>query len=306
MNEIHLATVDLNLLKVFHALAETGSASRAADRLGLTQSAVSHALNRLRHVFRDHLFVRERGGLTPTAFAREIAPRVRALLIEATQIVQATSGFDPETARRIFEIAMPDYCLITVLPRLQSVVAAAGNGLALSVHQTDSQNAARDLDRGRYSIVIGYVPTPVRDVDVEALFADRLVVAARDGHPLWRQGMSRDSYAVADHVDVARDRDGASFTEQALRGLGLTRTVKLTINSFLALPQVVAETGLVATEPERILAPFRSRFGYDTAPLPVASPRFTISLAMHRRIQADPGYRWLGALIERTFREAAI
>lgn len=301
MKSIHLNRLDLNLLKVFDALIETGSTVRAADRLGLTQSAVSHALSRLRHVFAHDLFIREHGRLTATPFALETAPRIRDLLLEASQIVDAARQFDPATSRRTFTIAMPDYALLTVLPGLRNALAGSGPGLGLEIRQTDSRQVLGMLDRGIVSMAVGNIPLPPSDIEIVRLFDEHLVCAATRDHPIWQDRLTLASYLAHDHLDVVRTPGEPGLTDTALAVHGAARSIKLRIATFLAVPQLVASSGLIATEPARVLGPLSETLGYRTEPLPFDSPHFTISLARHRRVAGDSGYDWLKGQIVSLF-----
>ena len=302
MNDVHLSSVDLNLLKVFDAVAEQGSTTRAAERLGLTQSAVSHALSRLRQMLQHELFVRERGGLTATPLAREIAPRVRELLIQATQIVQTASEFDPATSQRTFTVAMPDYATVAVLPALKSALAQESPRTNLTIVQEDSLTILDRLERGSVSLAVGNIPTSTPDIEVEPLFEDALVCAAREDHDIWKAELTIDRYLRYEHLDVVRNPNQPGLTERVLARSGHRRNVTLRIGTFLAVPQLVSSLGLVASEPARILTPLSESLGYRTAVLPYPSPAFTVSVAKHRRIDSDPGYRWLWGQIAALFR----
>ncbi len=293
MNEIQLNAVDLNLLKVFNALLETGSTVGAANRLGLTQSAVSHALSRLRHLFSHKLFVREHGGLTATPFAREVAPRIRALLVQATQIVHLGHDFDPATSTRTFALAMPDYAMLTVLPNLRNALVGGGPGIGLEIHQTDGLKVMETLDRGVVSMAIANIPIASADIETIPLFEDSLLVAAADAHPIWNGSLTLSAYLAQDHLDVVRNPAEPGLTDSALAAHDATRSIKLKVDTFLVVPQLVASSGLVATEPSRVLSQFSDTLGYRTEAPPFKSPRFTISLAIHKRISGDLGYEWL-------------
>ncbi|TQV72444.1 LysR family transcriptional regulator [Denitrobaculum tricleocarpae] len=302
MNDIHLRAIDLNLLKVFGALLESGSTVQAANDLGLTQSAVSHALSRLRHLFDHRLFVREHGGLTATPFAREIEPRIRDLLMQATQILHLGRDFDPATSTRTFALAMPDYAMLTVLPALRNRLAGSAPGIGLEIRQTDSLKVLESLDRGVVSMAVGNIPTASADIETIPLFDEALRVAAAEGHPIWNNPLTLQTYLAQDHLDVVRDPAKPGLTESALAARGAKRSIKLKIGTFLVVPQLVASSGLVATEPSRVLSPLSDTLGYRTEAPPFPSPRFTISLARHKRISGDPGYEWLADQVVALFR----
>lgn len=293
MNKIQLNAIDLNLLKVFNALLETGSTVGAANELGLTQSAVSHALSRLRDLFSHRLFVREHGGLTATPFAREVAPRIRDLLMQATQIVHLGRDFDPATSTRTFALAMPDYAMLTVLPNLRNMLVTSGPGIGLEIRQTDGLKVVENLDHGVVSMAVANIPTASADIEIIPLFDDGLLVAAVDEHPIWNGPLTLAAYLAQDHLDVVRDPAKPSLTDLALAAHHATRSIKLKIETFLVVPQLVASSGLVATEPSLVLSQFSDTLGYRTEVPPFKSPRFTISLARHKRISGDPGYEWL-------------
>src|SRR5438128_12326610 len=146
MNSVHFNSFDLNLLRVFDALVEERSVTRAGERLGLTQSAISHALNRLRHVLHDDLFVRGAEGMHPTVRAAEIAPRLRQGLHQL-QVAIAPAAFVPRDTERRFTVACPDHVAIALLPQLIARLGREAPRATLRVHPT-SLGVAEPLDSG--------------------------------------------------------------------------------------------------------------------------------------------------------------
>ncbi|SKA35079.1 LysR family transcriptional regulator [Consotaella salsifontis] len=188
MNAIHFRSLDLNLLRLFVALWDERHATRAASRLGLTQSAVSHALARLREALDDPLFVREKRSLVPTARAREIAPAIRRTL-ETLEVILAPSAFDAATSDRQFTVAAGSYACQVILPGLFRLISAEAPGIRLRIVRPDAETA-RDLELGYIDAAIFPAQALSARFVSHELFTESAVWAVRAGHPAAEGGLS--------------------------------------------------------------------------------------------------------------------
>jgi DNA-binding transcriptional LysR family regulator len=221
MNEIHLNSFDLNLLRVFVALLEEGGATRAGVRLGLTQSAISHALGRLRLALGDELFVRDASGLQPTPRAMEMGEPIRAALKLLEGAVSAPH-FDPAADRRTFHIGAGPYVSSVLLPRVTQRVLKEAPGVNLHVHGQDGA-LADDLDRGRLDMVIGgFEHVPPRFTYLP-LFTETGVWVVRADHPAARDGITLRSLSTFPLLVIAGDDKDTRPASAAGRELGLRR-----------------------------------------------------------------------------------
>lgn len=295
-----LAGVDLNLALALDALLAERHVTRAAARLGITQSAASHALARLRDLLGDPLLVRGPGGtLVPTARATALAPTIARVLAElGTALRGAPPAFDPATAHRTFHLATSDYVELLLLPRLAARLAARAPHIDLWAHVLvdwgDRELASGEMDLVLGPLRTGGVARASTSIYEKALFAEKFRCVVRADHPLASaQRMTLARYCASAHVLVApRGRPG-SFVDDALAAQGRARRVALAVPHFLVVPHVLATTDLVATLASRIVDLYRDTLGLvDFAP-PLAIPDFTIAAAWHERAHHDPAHRWL-------------
>ena len=218
MNDAHFNTLDLNLLRVFQALLEEQSATRAGERLGLTQSAVSHALGRLRASLGDDLFERGASGLQATPRALEMAPAIRAALKMLEDAV-SPSRFDPATTDRLFHVAASPYARSVIMPAVVRRVLAEAPGAKLHL-VSPSSNVVDDLDRGRLDVVIGAFDHVDDRFEHVPLFDETGVWVIRAGHPALSPGISDEVLAKLPRLLIS----GAEPREPTRgRGLGLQR-----------------------------------------------------------------------------------
>jgi len=319
---VNITTLDLNLIRVFDALMEDRSVRRAGLRLGVTQSAVSHALNRLRYHLNDEVFVRTRTGMIPTARAVAIAGPLRDAM---RGIEQALGGdrFDPTSARRRFVLAANDMMAATVGARVMKHLAALAPGIDLVIRPVTRLDLAEQLDMGLIDLALGvFADVPARFTSEAALSLND-VAACRAGHPAAReltvQTLGRFPLAAvslggseAGAIDgyilergLARqseafDRIGL---EAALARAGAAPRFALLTPHFMALPAMLAESDLIALVPG-LLGPIFRAAGIAVSPLPYATKPAVARLVWHRRVTADAGHAWFRALLTRSAAEA--
>lgn len=291
MNTVH-APADLVALD---ALLQHGSVSAAARQLGVTQSAMSHTLARLRRDLDDPLLVRSGRRLVPTARAERMAPRLREAVAALEAAVAAPDAFDPMTARRAFRIAMPDYGELVLLPQLLARIEREAPGVDLAIVR-----AAPDaLDRNEVDIVL----QPRRREDdraglrARALFQERFVCVLRHGHPLIESGLTIEGFAAARHLLVAPRGTPGGVVDEALAARGLKRRTVVTAPSFLAAPYHVARTDLVLTLAERVARVVAAGLPLHVLPHPLALTPFTTSMIWHERLDNDPAHIWLRRIV---------
>jgi DNA-binding transcriptional LysR family regulator len=298
MHGMHLAGIDLNLAVVLHALLTERSVSRAAKRLGLSQSATSHALGRLRDLLGDPVVVRTRDGVAPTPRADALAEGLSAALGALEDALLGAPAFDPKTAERRFYVSASDYAEFVLLPPLLARTSVDAPGVDVWVRPYD-EGLAEHLRRGDVDVVLG-VPASIEEAEgikSAQLFDEGFVCVARKGHPLLRGTPSAARFAAARHAFIApRGRPGGAV-DVALAALGLERRVVFAVPHFLIAPHVVAETDLVLTVAERVARAYAKSLPIQIFAPPVPMPRFTLSMFWHRRHDADPAHTWLrGAL----------
>lgn len=317
MREIHSA--DLNLVRVFVAVMEERGVTRAAERLHLTQSAISHALARLRETLGDELFIRGPNGMYPTPRALELAQAFKPAL---RQIEGALAGntFNPETSDITFAISTSDFLTATVIPELMARIRCHAPKAGCWLRPLSELNITEELDRGTLHVAIGvFGKTPSRFVS-EPLFSDQSVWLMRRDHPAAAGPFGLQALAAFPHVDIlisdqlqpagdaTIDQGGLErayitsnprYIEGLLGAEGLTRTVGATVSHILAVPALLAATDMIAYVPLQFA--LRAARALDLAwrDPPYHAPPFEISMLSHRTMGAHPAVAWLRqALVE--------
>lgn len=294
MNSVH----DPSALLALDALLETRSVTLAARRMGVSQSAMSHTLARLRARFEDPLLVRSGRGLVPTARAERMGRHLRSAASELAAAVAVAPAFDPLTARRVFRIATTDLVEMSLLPRVLAILEREAPGIDLHVRaQTDAEPA---LHSGEIDVAI----QPVRDqpsagLRARALFHEKFVCVMRRGHPLAASKLSAARFAGARHVLVAPRGSPGGIVDDVLTARGLARRTVVLVPSFLAVPHLLAGSDLIATLAERVARAFADLLPLHVVPHPLRLPGFTISTIWHERADADPGHVWLRQALTR-------
>jgi DNA-binding transcriptional LysR family regulator len=288
-----LTHLDLNLLVTMLALLEECHVSRAGQRLGLTQPAMSNALSRLRQLFNDELLVRTPQGMRLTPRAMELATPLRAALDQLEQVLGGESGFDPLSSRRTFTLAMADYTSLVVLPRLKRILAQRAPHIDLVVRNSIRRQGLTLVDRGEADLAIGMLPEPPPHLRSQVLYHDRLVCMARHDHPALARPLDLEAYIILPHVLVRGANEPESAVDRLLERLGHKRRIEVVLPNFLVLPLLLAGTDLVATEPERLALRYSQVLPLAMQAPPFAGPDIHISQAWHNRSDRDPALRWL-------------
>lgn len=293
MNTAHpLAGVDLNLLVVLDELLRARSTTKAARRLGRTQSAVSHALARLRVTLGDPLFLRAGSALRPTAVAERLEGPLRQLLSDAQSIVRGgAADFDPKRLERTFVLGGTDYGEIVLLPRLVPRLRREAPGVSLVTRflgdEVDRALQAREID-----LAYGASLRALSGITVEKVADVPMAVLLRRGHPALRAPLTAKSYVALEHVLVTPRGLPGSSVDSALEPLGLTRRVVLRIPHFAAAAAVVAETDLVVTLPADFASGLARRLGLVTRAVPFALRPSSFHIGYSSTYEGDPAHRW--------------
>jgi DNA-binding transcriptional LysR family regulator len=297
MRSVHarsLAGVDLNLLVVLDALLAERHVTRAAARVGLSQSAASHALARLRELLDDQILVRgAQGKLVPTARAEALLPALRRSLDGLADVLRGTPTFEPATAHRSFRIGTGDYPQLVLLPRLVAQLTRDAPGVDLWIVQLPDDPAAA-LAAGEIDLALVVTgPSWPAGIYQRALFDEHFRCVLRKGHPATKRTLTVARYCELDHLLVAPRGTPGSRVDDVLAALGRTRRVVARVPHFLIAPHVIASSDLCVTIAARLAALYAEPLGLALLPTPFEMGGFTIGMAWHERAHADPGHRWL-------------
>lgn len=306
MHQTDLSRTDLNLLVLFEAVLEEGHVGKAAARLNLSPSAVSHGLGRLRAQLNDPLFLKTPRGVVPTERANALAEPVADILSRVRSVVATAEPFDPAKSRRRFVIASPDGGGMLPLPALLAELEREAPGIDIGTRQImpDVSQARpwdpafRELDTRAVDlafITFGTVPSRFA---ARYLYDEDFVVAARLGHPFLADP-TIDAYCAANHVVVSTTAETATYTGDLLAAQGRSRRVQLTVPNFIVSMAVISETDLLGAVPRRTLERYAGRFGLGSAPTPFdqGTPS-RIQLVAPRVAMMDTGLAWLVDRIE--------
>lgn len=291
-------STDLNLFRVFAAVYRTGSFTRAAAELHVTQPAVSNALARLRKQTGDPLFIRDGRRIVPTPMAKAMAPEVLGALETLHGSIRRVERFDPAASRRKFVIAMRESMEMPLLVPLVREVARLAPGVRMQSVALDRKAIGRQLLAGDVDLAID-VPFAVGgEVRGQPLFEAELCLALRKGHPLLRKPLTFERWLAARHVVVSGRATGPVLEDLALERRGGERDVAVRCQSYYAACHLVATSDLVLVLPRFFGEWFRGRLPLKLAPLPVEAPALQLMLYWSRSNDAVAGHAWLRRLAQ--------
>lgn len=291
---------DLNLLPVFIALMEERSVTRAALRLGITQPALSNALNRLRDTLRDPLFIRERYGIKPTQFAEEIAPVIIETLGRLDEVLVGRQHFDPATATRQFNVAANSYVEIVLMPSIIAKLGHLAPGIKISLTPFGNDLVETGVISGTTDMVLGRIIDPPDNLILQHLMDDGLACVVRIDHPEIANSLSREQYEQLRHVNVQPPGRLRAGVFQALERQGLRRELAISVTHFLAVPEIIAVTDYCATLPRLICNQIARDPRLKVVQAPVDLGTFPVEIAWHVRYRNDPAHQWFRQLLVET------
>ncbi|CAN7711305.1 LysR family transcriptional regulator [Variovorax paradoxus] len=311
---MNINSIDLNLFLVFQAIYATRSVTLAGDRLGMTQSAVSNALKRMRERFNDALFVRSADGMVPTPVAERLIAPIEEGIACLVQAVDQGRTFEPETSSRIFRIAVNDIGQLVMVPELLSVARGIAPGVRFETVDVSVAEARQRMLHGQIDVALGSWEAMGPSFYQQRLFDETFVVLMSKASPLGtRERIELDDYLAAEHIAYRPQGTTDLQLQQTLERAGALdrRRVVLTAAHSLGLTSIVATSGLLLTAPARLAkAMVASRADLHSVDAPFEVRPFEIRQQWHERFHQDSGNRWLRELIfglfhERSSREPA-
>lgn len=305
--KVQLGDVDLNLLVHLHELLETASVTEAARRLGITQSAMSYALRRLRVLFDDKLLVRGQGGMSRTPRAEALRDPLYRSLLALQDTLAGHEPFVPEHAERSFRLMMSDYMQLVILPRVVELVGREAPGVQLQVESfTDPEQLTPRLLSGELDLAIGGpLIGACEEIVREVLLGDRLCCAVAREHPSVGARLTLEDFVVLPHVLISPSGTGLGLVDEMLAALGHRRHIAVRVQSFLSAPFLVAASDVVITAPERILRVYAEPLGLRLLEAPVELAGFELTLLWSQHVRHDAAIAWLRQTITRACVESA-
>lgn len=287
-----LNEIDIGLLMAFEALIQERNVSRAADRLGITQPALSSRLTRLRALFGDQLFVPVAGrGVAPTSRAEELGETLPQLLAHLRDFIGPTPYFDPLRSEREFVLAAYDNPAVMLGPDLVPALKRVAPHVRITFVLPDPETISQSLQRGDIDMVVGLPRQADEGLIGRTLFTDQFLTAQRRGHPRGTQPITLDEFCAAEHVLVSTGGGGYSGSvDQALEKLDRSRHVSLSVQSYALAPIILASSDHLCTLPGRFLRRFETMLDLFTPPMSVGA--FELYALWHPRMRDDPAHRW--------------
>ena len=284
--------IDLHLLNVFDAIMTEGSVTRAAQRLNLSQPAVSNAIGRMRLLWNDPIFVRDGRGVRPTPKAHELWRSIAAPLQEIRGVALSTA-FNPAIAKRRFRLSVNDFITYPLWPRLRRLVEAQAPGVDILAVPWLIQNTRQSLLDGLADIALSASESQGPEIRQQWIYDSHYCCAMRKGHPLAGKPLTMKAFLGADHLLVSLSGDPVGLVDDLLAEKGLRRRVAMTINNFYGLVDLLAASDLICVMSDNFFRhhPLRSKVVLSKIPFTVPSTR--VNLAWHMRHENDAGHRWL-------------
>jgi DNA-binding transcriptional LysR family regulator len=298
--------VDLNLLVVFDMLLQKQNVSRAAEALDMSQPALSFALNKLRTMFDDPLFVRASRGVRPTPLAEQLAGPLHHVLDQIRNTVLQGPQFDPATTQRSFTLNMADVGELVFLPKLYAHLAGVAPGVALNTAYTPPGALEQALEAGEVDLAIGYFPfLQGASVYQQRLFSHGFVCLVRKDHPSIGAQMSKAQFLAARHMTVYREGKQTALVDEFLEAEGLPRRIVLRVPHFLSIPSIIGSSDLVVVVPYAVGLICVGMANLKMVRPPLRMPQADVKQFWHARFHHDQASIWLRGQVAGLFGEGA-
>src|SRR5262245_4096735 len=291
---MNLRSIDLNLLVALDALLSEQHVTRAADRIGLSQPAMSNALARLRHLFQDELLVRTATGMQATARALELAEPTRQVLRQVERVFERDAGFDAATSARTFTIRLSDLLGLLLLPRLLEDIGAEAASTGFDVVHMSPAHTVEALEKGEIDLAVSTGLAHSTSIESKPIMRNRMVCVMRASHPAAGAKLSMRTFVAARHLRISMSPTDLRFVDDILAKRGVSRNVALNVPHWLIVPHVLERTDLIAVMPHRLAQALASK-SLAIRELPFASQSFDWSMYWHRRHDGNPAIAWLRA-----------
>ena len=292
MTDIH--RIDLNLLRVFDLLMIEGSVSRAATRLCLSQSTVSHALSRLRRQFKDELFIPVHGGMAPTERAQSVAPIIRQAMLLLEQSVTQKPVFNPATSTRTFRIAGGDYIELMLIPTLMEYLSRHAPYIRIELEGLKASDYLRELESNELDLVIGFKnPQHLSSKLKHCNFLqEELVIASAQPLTDGSSWLTPEILKNLSFIYPSNWGHSQSLMDQWCKQQGIQRKIAITVPGFLALPPLMEKTGAVAALPCAAAKYYEEGMGFYWYRMSQTELNYHHQMAWHPLKDSDPGLQW--------------
>lgn len=290
---MNLRSIDLNLLVIFDALMTERHVTRAASRIAMSQPAVSNALSRLRHIFKDELFIRTAGRMEPTPRALELGTSVQQILRQAERLMSTDVAFDPADSEREFMARMSDLIGYLVLPHITRHLREHAPAISLNVVHLSPEATLKAMESDELDFALSMELNHTRSIRAEPLLEDQMCCVMRADHPLARVDLTVARFLKAHHMRVAMSPTDIRFVDNVLAERGQQRHVALTVPHWLLVPRTVMETDLLAVVSRKMVSLFLDDKRIVVRALPFKSEPFAWHMYWHRRYDKSAAHVWM-------------
>lgn len=301
-----LAAIDLNLLVALDALLTESGVTRAAAQVGITQSAMSNSLARLRKLLGDELLTRTPDGMRLTPRAAVLAEPVRSALRQFQGIVLQEDSFDPATVERSFTLAVPGSVEARVVPALLAFLGREAPGIRVVIRNLDYGTVLDDIDGDRIDLAVGVISRGQMHHKVRQLYKFGYLCLFNRKLLGVEGPLSLDDYLRFPHIMTSMTGTGLGVVDEALAGIGRTRRLMVTTPRFTTVAFHVQAAPLIATMVDRLALTFAGQLGLATSLVPVTLKESAISMLWHSSYDHDPAHRWLREVMVGLGRDAAV
>jgi DNA-binding transcriptional LysR family regulator len=297
VDQIKLRRLDFSMLVIFRDLVRLQKTTAVSAQLGLSQSAISHALARLRNVLADPLFLRRPSGLEPTQRAMELLPKVETILRLAQDVLNVPTQFNPASSTRSFRLAGNGLIGALITPSLVNLLGREAPGCRVACQFEVGAASLNGLRTNDLDVAIGRIWNLAADFQATPVFEENFAVVVRKNHPAIRSQMTLEDYLALAHILVSNRGGFTGMVDQALKRNRLKRHVVASVPTFVTAMTTVAHTNLAATVPSRLAAKHARPLGLAVFAPPLKADSFTICLVRHARSRSDLGLDWFAARI---------
>lgn len=303
---MNLNSLDLNLLLVFDALMRTRSVTLAGERVGLSQSAASNSLQRLRDALGDPLFVRTPKGMEPSPLAMELELPIRGTLEQLRDTLQRTRVFEPSSANRSFKLLLSDIAQLVHMPLMVSQLRQQAPGISLETVAPPLREAKQAMVDGELDLAMGFLPDLGADFHRQSLFTETWTCVVSKDHPTIGETLTEAEYIAATHIAYHPAVSIHSILDQLLvaqfSSKGIKRKIGLSVPYWGGLASTVAACDLVLTAPVGPALSMTRLANVRIVPLPFELPKIDLCMQWHTRMHRDPANQWFRNLCAQSYR----
>lgn len=302
MNHMHIDRLDMAQIRLLAELNKLHNVSAAAQAIGLSQSAASHALAKLRKQFGDPLFIRIGSGVQPTPYGERLGVSAHEALAALAAGIASNRPFNPLATEICFTTYMSDVGQMVFLPKLIAHLKQEAPGATVRSMPIPLENPGAALSSGDVNVAVGFFANLSAGFHQSVLFRERYVCVVRSNHPLFRSGMSTDTFLKAEHAMADSTGMAHAVIERELAKHRMRRRITLRIPEFHVLPMIVANSDLVVIMPSRLASAFATYLPIKILRAPITLPTYEIRVYWHERFHQDSTNRWLRRALFQLFR----